>query len=90
MPWAMVVTAPNSEHIVSRELRDRHGIPHHYFKRMTTRVHRGRVIDKLLPAFPRYIFVPPEHGYQLKYENSSRDRCCALADRWNVMDGRVF
>jgi hypothetical protein len=68
----MIVTAPNSEHLVAHELRERRRIPHHFFKRISKRVYRGRVHDGLLPAFPRYIFVPPECGYQLKYEMPGR------------------
>lgn len=71
-PWAMIVTAPNSEHIVARELRERRHVPHYFFKRQVKRVTRGRVHDNIVPAFPRYIFAPPDECWKLKYEMPAR------------------
>ena len=30
---------------------------HHVFRTRTRRMHRGRLVDVLTPAFPRYLFV---------------------------------
>jgi hypothetical protein len=71
-PWAMIVTAPNSEHRVARELRERRNVPHHFFQRAVQSVYRGRVFSRLVPAFPRYIFAPPEVCWALRREMPSR------------------
>ena len=59
-PWAVLITTPNAEHLVARELKERHRVPFHFFQRAITCVHRGRIAERLRPAFPRYIFAKPE------------------------------
>lgn len=54
--WTLAVTPPNAEHLVTEDLR-RLSFSHIYFKRRASAVYRGRVIERILPAFPRYIFV---------------------------------
>lgn len=54
--WSLAVTAPNAERLVSDDLA-RLSYPHIFFKRRSTAVQRGRVVDCFPPAFPRYIFV---------------------------------
>jgi transcriptional antiterminator RfaH len=57
--WTLAVTSPNAEHLVSEDLR-RLSYDHICFKRRASAVHRGRVVERILPAFPRYIFVHTE------------------------------
>jgi transcription antitermination factor NusG len=67
MEWAVVTTAPNTERIVSDALRHRHNMPHHMFKRPVMKAWRGRVIERLVPAFPRYIFIPEPFVWRTLY-----------------------
>jgi transcriptional antiterminator RfaH len=57
--WTLAVTHPNSEHLVSEDLR-RLSYDHICFKRRASAVYRGRVVERILPAFPRYIFIHTE------------------------------
>lgn len=55
--WALATTPANAEHLVCSDL-ERLKYQHLFFKRRSTRVHCGRVVVGLPPAFPRYIMVP--------------------------------
>jgi transcription antitermination factor NusG len=55
--WALLTTRLNSEQSACEDL-SRLSFPFYCFKRPYTRVYRGRVIDRMVPAFPRYLFVP--------------------------------
>jgi len=69
--WSLALAAPNAEGSISVALSQR-CIPHHIFRIKKKAVRRGRVVELLVPAFPRYVFVPyeqcgtiasdPEHG----------------------------
>ena len=54
--WSLAITAPNREFAISRLLTAL-GFDHHLFTVRKPLVHRGRVIERLAPAFPGYIFV---------------------------------
>ena len=54
--WTLAVTHPNAERLVTEDLK-RLSYDHICFKRRASAVHRGRVIERVLPAFPRYVFV---------------------------------
>lgn len=54
--WSLAITAVNSEGLVARELQ-RRGFPYIYFKRRTFAARRGQLVERILPAFPRYVFV---------------------------------
>jgi Transcription antiterminator len=62
--WSLAVTAPNAEHIVSRDL-SRLSYDHVWFKRRCSAVVRGRIIEQIRPAFPRYVFVPVEQCWDV-------------------------
>lgn len=55
--WALATTYPNTEFRVASALHDR-GLPFHFFTRRLLTAHRGTLRERLVPAFPRYIFVP--------------------------------
>ena len=59
LDWALATTTPNAERKVSCELAERQ-LPHYLFKRKLTVANRGKLVERLVPAFPRYIFVPFE------------------------------
>jgi hypothetical protein len=54
--WALAVTAPNLENAVSAEMA-RRSLAHILFKVRSLSVTRGRVFERLRPAFPGYVFV---------------------------------
>lgn len=56
MSWALVMTAPHTERSVSKRLLET-GIEHLLVKRRKMRIWRGRKLERLVAAFPRYIFV---------------------------------
>lgn len=55
--WALAITIPNGERRVSEQMI-RRDLPFHIFQRRLTLAHRGRLIQRLVPAFPRYVFIP--------------------------------
>jgi transcription antitermination factor NusG len=55
--WALATTYPNTEHRVATALAERE-LPFHFFKRRLLTAHRGVLRERLVPAFPSYIFVP--------------------------------
>ena len=57
MDWALVVTTPNAEKRAVEEM-SRKNFPVRFFKRRLPVVHRGKLVHKEIPAFPRYLFVP--------------------------------
>ncbi len=71
MTWSLALSTPNAEDAVSAALTLR-SIPHHIFRLRKKVAYRGRVVERLVPAFSRYVFVPyencgtiasdPEHG----------------------------
>ena len=63
MNWALATIVPNCEHRVGAELR-RRNLPHHIFRIKQRVVARGRVVDRLVPAFPRYVFVPAQECWE--------------------------
>lgn len=54
--WALAVTRPRAELVVSDRLR-RQDLEHCVFRQRVSHISRGRRIERLVPAFPRYIFV---------------------------------
>ena len=40
-------------------------LPHHIFWLRRSIVHRGRVVDKLMPAFPRYVLIPFDQCWEV-------------------------
>lgn len=65
--WALATTPPNAEHLVARDLL-RSGYDHWMFKRSVTRAHHGRIVDAMIPVFPRYIFIPFEQCWQVLHD----------------------
>jgi len=63
--WSLALAAPNAEDAVSVGLRQR-CIPYHIFRIIKRYVYRGKVLTKHVPAFPRYVFVPPEQLWEVK------------------------
>ena len=61
---ALATTSPNAEHLVSADL-ERWGYPHWIFQRSVTRAYRGRVVESLRPAFPRYVLIPFEQCWNV-------------------------
>lgn len=57
LDWALATTYPNTEHRAAKALADR-DLPFRFFKRRTLIAHRGILRERLVPAFPSYIFVP--------------------------------
>lgn len=64
MGWALATTIPNTERIVCVELK-RLNIPHIWFQHRRRIVQRGRVVSRLVSAFPRYVFVPVESAWEV-------------------------
>ena len=58
MAFALALCQPNRELAVARSLT-RWQFPNHVFTLRTRCVHRGRLVDRLRPAFPRYVFLDP-------------------------------
>ena len=56
MTWSLAITAPRAEFRVADTLLDR-GVTHHLFKIREVVAHRGVVRDRIVAAFPRYVFV---------------------------------
>jgi transcription antitermination factor NusG len=54
--WSLAITAVNSERLVADELR-RRGHPCLWFKRRVQTARRGQLVERILPAFPRYVFI---------------------------------
>lgn len=54
--WVLATTAPNTEARASKTL-GRFGFEHHVFWVKQRSVRRGTVSEKLVPAFPRYVFA---------------------------------
>lgn len=54
--WALAMTAPNIEHRVAA-IFSQLKYEHHLFCHRVRSVNRGRVVERLRPAFPRYIFI---------------------------------
>ena len=55
--WALAVTLPNAERRVAEKLNDL-GIAFHWFRRRMSVAHRGKLCERMVSAFPRYIFIP--------------------------------
>lgn len=55
--WALAVTLPHAEKRVTAKLADL-GIAFHWFRRKLLIAHRGKLCERVISAFPRYIFVP--------------------------------
>jgi len=62
--WSLAITPPNRELSISRALSRWH-YEHHVFKIRRHGVFRGRVADRLLPAFPGYLFVVAQKQWYL-------------------------
>lgn len=54
--WSLAVVAPNRDVVASRVLTYL-GFKHHSFKLRRQVVRRGAIVERILPAFPGYIFV---------------------------------
>lgn len=55
--WALAVTLPNAERRAAEKLTEL-GIAFHWFKRKMLVAHRGKLCERIISAFPRYIFIP--------------------------------
>lgn len=64
MDWSLAVTAPNAERLACADLA-RLSYEHIFFKRRSSAVVRGRVVDATRPAFPGYIFVSAEQCWDV-------------------------
>lgn len=62
MPFALAISPTNRELSIARALT-RWKFPNLVFKIRTRAVHRGRLVDRLRPAFPRYIFCDALDNY---------------------------
>jgi transcription antitermination factor NusG len=62
--WAVAITLPNSERRVARKLKDG-DVGHRLFLQRRSRVYRGRVIERLAPALPRYILIEIERCWEI-------------------------
>lgn len=62
--WSLAITAPNAERIVAADLSRLH-YPHIWFKRQASAVVRGRVVQLVRPAFPRYVFVTTDQCWEV-------------------------
>jgi hypothetical protein len=56
MAWMLAQTVPNFEMKASERL-SRFGFQNRLFKHQISCVNHGRVVSRLVPAFPRYLFV---------------------------------
>jgi hypothetical protein len=87
--WALVTTVSNTEHLVGEELLSL-SIPYVYFKYPRRRSFRGRVIDDLVPAFPRYLFVPFTSAWEVAREVARVTGIVKLGDEVARIPGRVI
>jgi hypothetical protein len=62
MPWALAISPTNRELSIARSLT-RWNFPNLVFKIRNRIVRRGRLVDHVRPAFPRYIFCDPLDKY---------------------------
>lgn len=60
--WSLAIISPNRELSTSRALSD-WNFTHHVFKIRRRGVHRGRARDRLLPAFPGYLFIVAQNAW---------------------------
>jgi transcription antitermination factor NusG len=60
--WSLAVTAPHREAAVGRMLRY-WDLEHHCFKERRQIVHRGRIVERLYPIFPSYIFLQAQNYF---------------------------
>src|SRR5262245_28330566 len=86
--WSLAVTAPNAEHIVCDDLR-RLSYEHIFFKRRSTMVNRGRLINCYLPAFPRYIFVVAEQCWDVLRDVGKILGLVTFGERIGIVPERV-
>lgn len=56
MSWHLAVSAPGAESRVISRL-ERQQLPFHIFRHAERRVLRGRATERLVPTFPRYVFI---------------------------------
>lgn len=56
MTWALVTTGTNRERIVAEKLTQK-GLTVRFFRMRRPVLHKGRVREKLVPAFSRYLFT---------------------------------
>lgn len=62
LDWNLAVTYPGWERRVGESFAEQ-SLLHHLFKVRRREVRRGRVIERLLPAFPRYVFVAAQQAW---------------------------
>src|SRR5262245_16152115 len=60
MTWQLITTAPNAELRVERVMSCL-SFEHHLFKARRKVVSHGRVVERLFPYFPGYIFIKAQH-----------------------------
>jgi hypothetical protein len=60
--WSLAIVGPNRELATSRALQ-RWNFDHHVFKIRRRGVCRGRARDRLLPAFPSYVFIVAQDAW---------------------------
>jgi transcription antitermination factor NusG len=61
-PWSLAVTAPHREAAVSKMLHY-WDLEHHCFRERRQIVYRGRIVERLYPIFPSYIFVAAQNYF---------------------------
>ena len=83
MTVSLAITAPQAEFRVARALEQR-AIPHRIFKIRKQLAFRGRPVERILPAFPRYIFLrilfdeiyhhllEPSPTFRISYEKTAQ------------------
>jgi transcriptional antiterminator RfaH len=61
--WALAATQPNAEDSVVALLTKKQ-LSSHLFKLRKNVIHQGRAVERLVPAFPRYIFVDIDNHWR--------------------------
>lgn len=56
MSWALVTTGPNRERIVAERL-EKSGLTVRFFRMRRPILHKGKIREKLVPVYPRYLFT---------------------------------
>jgi transcription antitermination factor NusG len=64
LTWQLVTVAPNAERHVATML-DCHRFDHIIFRLRRRTVFRGKIVERLVPAFPGYVFVKARQCWNL-------------------------
>lgn len=60
--WTLATTRAGSERKVVERL-ERFGVFYHHFRIRRTAVSRGRLVDRLISAYPRYLWIATSYGF---------------------------